>query len=186
MRCIALSVIAGGLVFASAANADVSYDLGFIGPLNSEVNGGITSNSFDIVISGDMGLQNIVGFAFEGFYDEDPSGASWASDTLLVITTPGGETWTVGGLSAPNDEDWDFQGGGSTDPGFYSHITEMWGLGEIDPVGTWTLTFTNDWNSSSASAITWDDPIFTLIEVPAPGALALLGIAGLAGTRRRR
>jgi hypothetical protein len=187
MRCIALSAIAGGLLVAGSATADVSYDLGSIGPLQSVANGGITSNTFEIEVLDSAGLMNIVGFAFEGNYDEqDPDSFSWASDTLLVITTPGGDTWTVGGLTSPNDEDWDFQGSGSDDPGFYEHLEGAWGLGEVDPVGTWTLTFTNDWDSTSATGLIWDDPIFTLIEVPGPGALALLGIAGLAGTRRRR
>ena len=63
MRCIALSAIAGGLLLAGTATADVSYDLGFIGPINSAANGGITSNSFEITISEDAGLLGIVGFA---------------------------------------------------------------------------------------------------------------------------
>ena len=183
-KSVVLSAIAGGMAVAGAASADFIYDLGMIGPINSAPNGGVTVNVFHIDVPAGL---NIIGFAFEGFYDEDPTpSASWASDTLLVIETPGGLTLSVGGITTPSDIDWDFQGGGSTDPGFYDHMTMGWSLGPVNPQGVWTLTFTNDWNSTSASAISWDDAIFTLIEVPAPGAAALLGLAGLLGVRRRR
>ena len=183
-KCVVLSAIAGGMLVAGSARADLIYDLGMIGPLNSAANGGVIVNVFEIDVAAGV---DIIGFAFEGFYDEDPTpNSSWASDTLLVIETPGGLTLTVGGITSPNDIDWDFQGGGSTDPGFYDHETLNWSLGQVDPEGIWTLTFTNDWDSASAAAISWTDPIFTLIEVPAPGAAALLALAGLCGARRRR
>ncbi len=48
------------------------------------------------------------------------------------------------------------------------------------------LLATDYWTPGSITFGTPRDMAFRLYGVPAPGALALLGLAGLAGTRRRR
>jgi len=49
--------------------------------------------------------------------------------------------------------------------------------------GTWTLTVSDNAGLDTGNISAWS---IELAAVPAPGALALLGLAGLAGTRRRR
>lgn len=51
--------------------------------------------------------------------------------------------------------------------------------------GVWTITFEGDFSGADGPML-WTDVEVWLLNVPAPGALALLGLAGLAGTRRRR
>lgn len=52
-------------------------------------------------------------------------------------------------------------------------------------VGTWRL-YGQDFAAGDTGALRQFSLYFTANEIPAPGALALLGLAGLAGARRRR
>ncbi len=55
-----------------------------------------------------------------------------------------------------------------------------------ESVSGFPLLATDYWTTGSVAFGTPRDMAFRLYGVPAPGALALLGLAGLAGTRRRR
>ena len=52
-----------------------------------------------------------------------------------------------------------------------------------DKLGTWSLTIIDNAGGDTGSIAGWQ---MVINNVPAPGALALLGMAGLIGTRRRR
>jgi MYXO-CTERM domain-containing protein len=53
----------------------------------------------------------------------------------------------------------------------------------LDKFGTWSLHFTDSAGGDTGELLDWG---FSLANVPAPGAMALLGLAGLVGGRRRR
>ena len=62
-------------------------------------------------------------------------------------------------------------------------------------LGRFALNGVDDFDLSGVVSVTWNNGIGTegnqlediaIMEVPAPGAFALLGLAGLAGGRRRR
>jgi hypothetical protein len=136
---------------------------------------------------------NIIGFKFEFDYTESPSDASYASDIGMHITGPGfpfpGGDWTIGSGSynawtfGPRDELWDFQGAGSTAPGHYSHTTFVnWQGQSVPRGGQWTIDFQAAYNAGTS----YSNVVLTLYKAPAPGGLALLGLAGVLGTSRRR
>ncbi|MDP1270965.1 hypothetical protein, partial [Klebsiella pneumoniae] len=54
----------------------------------------------------------VLGFEFEGTVSGLSGNSDWASDMRMVITSPGGEEFDVGGFSGPAN-DWAFQGSGS-------------------------------------------------------------------------
>lgn len=184
-----MAVAALAFAGTTAMAEDVVYDLGDLVLETSAA--GPTPVVIDLQI--DANEFGITGFTFEGDYSEDPAGGSWASDTKLVLS--GLLDYSIGGFSSPVN-DWDAldmdgsfpQGSGSNDDGFYSSTNPVWESAPIDKSagGTLTLTFTNDWNSDAASTMTWANATLIIHKIPAPGALALLGLAGLAGTRRRR
>ena len=136
---------------------------------------------------------NIIGFKFEFDYTEAPSDASYASDFAMHISGPGfpfaGGDWTVSSGSynawtfGPRDEVWDFSGSGSNAPGHYSHTTYTAWQGQTVPrTGQWVIDFQACYNAG----VTYSNVVLTLYKAPAPGALALLGLAGLVGPSRRR
>lgn len=165
---------------------DETYELGGFN-LNSEANGGVISASFTIVPpANDF---PIVGFSFSGTVAGITGSGSWASDLQLAIDDPNGNTTLIGGFSTPSDFDWDFQGSGSADDGDYASGPHfLWEDSPIDKdgVNAFVFTFTNDWNSELAAMHQWSNIEITFHKIPAPGALALLGLAGLVGSRRRR
>lgn len=173
-KALAFVAIAG---LASAASADHIFNVGSI----SLVGAGQPSVSFNFNTT----YAGATGFTFSGDFLDNPANpttASWASDLQMELTAPSGETYLIGGFTNPSAALWDFDGSGSNGPGTYAHD----GSGAFAPansVGSWTVKLTNDWNSASSYQV-WDNIVVTL--VPAPGAMALLGMGGLVATRRRR
>jgi hypothetical protein len=188
---------AAALCTTPAVLADTGWDPALDEPIL--INGGepfslvaLESITFEV----ELGANNnpVIGFSFAGVIEGISGTAAWASDTRLDIVAPDGTSYDIGGFTNPSDNDWDFDGGGSTNDGLYIH-----GLGSPDgdgqPAfvfdkiakgGIWSFTFTNDW--SGAPEITWKGVSILLHKqsIPAPGVLALLGVVGLAGSRRRR
>ena len=115
------------------------------------------------------------------------TGGSWASDMVFAITPPGvgGTAW--GGYNTQfglpnNGGTWAFDGPGSEASGSYTDTKTFVAGG-----GTaWNFLIGNGWTTSPA--VSYNNVVVTLhgAIVPAPGAFALLGLAGLAGSRRRR
>lgn len=190
MRSLTLASAAFALAISGAA---VAGDLGYDPALDQKLElGGFTlvspaNGGSPVVISFDLEENgaDVVGFSFSGNASGITDTGSWASDTNLVIDAPDGQSTSIGGFSGTPDFDWDFDGAGSTDDGFYESGPHL-AFNAAPKAGTWTFTFTNDWDSTAASDISWDGVSIILHKIPAPGALALLGLAGVAGGRRRR
>jgi len=87
-----------------------------------------------------------------------------------VASTNG--TWFV----TPADEQGEEQGGRVLIAQFSIYA----GSGEYD------MSFSAGFQGKDASGTTWNAAGDVMIAIPAPGALALLGLAGIAGRRRRR
>ena len=135
----------------------------------------------------------VIGFSFQGDYVLQPGGG-WGSDMNMRITGPSGSTVAIGGFGSPSDLDWDFQGSDSGPLGFYDSgphfhmdsgapVFNSNGDGSTNKTGFWLFTFTQDFGSDPTI---WENVQVTLHKIPAPGAMALLGLAGLMGGRRRR
>lgn len=186
---------AGLLVLAAAATA-AAGDLGYDPALDEKLDiptFGLADDesvtfSFDLPENGNP----VVGFSFSGTVSGISGTSTWASDTVLRIDAPGGGNVTAGGFNFPNDLDWDFDGSGSTDDGTYAsgpHLVDRLG----DPLfgggtpkgGTWSFTFTQSFGVADQT-VSWEGVSIVLHKIPTPGALALLGLAGLAGRGRRR
>jgi MYXO-CTERM domain-containing protein len=140
----------------------------------------------------------IIGITIQFDYAENPADASYASDLNLQILSAdfnalgavAANGLTFGGSSYGNtsawgvrDYTWDFNGSISSPPGHYSHTT-LFAPGAVPKTGAdWTFNWQQCYNAGN----TYSNITVTLHKaVPAPGALALLGMAGLTGIRRRR
>lgn len=183
-KTLALAAVAAfGLT--GAASADLTFDLGTF-----SLTGSLAGPTNDYTFSWTGYLE---GFSFSGDYSEDPVNATYASDTRLRVYLDGVEVYHIGGFTDPG-ADWDFQGVQSNAPGFYAHGLggAPWGGdgnhdGSISGSGDWEFVFTNGWHSDATTTQTWSNASLVLANaIPAPGALALLGLAGLVGARRRR
>lgn len=165
-------VALGGAAFAQEQSYDISWiveahDIGIvIGP------------SFDIV--SDL---EVTGWSLEVDYVNVFGDSSWMSDLELKLTNDDGD-WVVGQNDfdggdpfGPEDEIWDFDGAGGQPSGHYSHTSDFGG-----PAGDWNVMLAESWDGG----VEYNNMILTLHQIPAPGALALLGVAGLVGGRRRR
>jgi hypothetical protein len=172
MKTIAL---VAALAFASAASADVVvFDFGD-NLLGADESAGVLN--FDLAAG-----EEIVNVFVTMDY-VDLGNGSWASDIQLRITDPNNVTTYIGGLSTPRDFDFPFQGSQSTNTGHYEGDIADWV--SLSGVGTWSIEYINDWAGHSGED-EWNNLEAHLDIIPTPGALALLGIAGLAGRRRRR
>jgi hypothetical protein len=145
----------------------------------------ITSGSVDVSDNDNP----IVGFTLDIVYSEDPVDFSWASDLALQLDFGGGNIVNIASDAFFGDIDifaeadrnsiWDVDGIDSDDPGNYTHTFEF--ASPIDKTGTIGYVAQDGFNGGNS----WDITI-TLNKIPTPGAAALLGVAGLAATRRRR
>lgn len=158
---------------ASVANADVFVNVGDFTIGNVEG---------DFVQTVTLGAgANITGLDFEGFLAAQGGGAL-AGDTLLTVEAASGAQYTFGGY---DNEDpataWvGFAVGQNNMQSFDNVMDEA-------AEGDWTFTFSYDWGGGSTAFHTWENVGITLHQaIPAPGALALLGLAGICGVSRRR
>ena len=89
-------------------------------------------------------------------------------------------------------------GAPGADAGWYNSDPENYIGSPVDGkvfIGRFSMNGVSDFDISGVVSVTWNNGIGTegtqrkdieIMEVPAPGAFALLGLAGLAGNRRRR
>ncbi len=144
--------------------------------------------SFDLELADNA--KEIVGFIVEWDYFEPIPDGSWASDAQARLTSPTGATYVVGGFSQDIQPDvfWSFDGSGSDGPGHYGDdpkdIFTPW-KDDRQPKGLWHFEFENDWNPDP-NPNEYNNLTIHFLKIPAPGALALLGVAGMIGGRRRR
>ncbi|MFK7960242.1 MAG: PEP-CTERM sorting domain-containing protein [Phycisphaerales bacterium] len=178
-----LMLVAGtAIAITSAASADVvinfSGDLGALDMLTASVTD-VTGTLSSIDVSFD--------------YAEAVQDGSWASDAQMIVAD-GTNDFIAGGFTdiGAADTAWAFDGPGSDGDGTYGEnfIDADWAeLAMIGDDGDISISFQNNWDAD-ANANSYDVTIILKgIEgtvVPAPGALALLGLAGFAGRRRRR
>lgn len=108
----------------------------------------------------------VVGFSFEGTVAGVSGTGSWASDMCMIVEAPDGTIYGVGGISGTQANcsvnSWDFQGGGSTEDGFYESSHDDVFDPATGDAGDWTFTFVNDWSSTSAADMNWSDVTVTL------------------------
>ena len=174
------SFVLGGaavLAIATAASAEVTLDLG------NNTLGGNAANDYMFELIGTM-----TGFEITFDYVTN-DGGSWASDMVLYIIGPGLEGIAWGGFNTQfgipiNGGTWGFDGAGSAASGTYTDTKTH----SATAGGMWTFGIGNGWTTSPT--VEYNNVTLTLFGditfVPAPGAVALLGLAGLASSRRRR
>ena len=181
----------GGI--ASIATLAGTASAEFLIEIDLSVENEITMTALAGVASETVSFSNFTGVYFADFY----GGAGNSLAAVLVsgdLTTFGDPTDNSPSL---------FRGGGGADPGL-----NLWSFSSLDTVGvtaglqafegsaTWSLTGDMyadmlagaTFGSILADADTVDDPGTVIGEysvVPTPGALALLGVVGLASRRRR-
>ena len=175
LKSLSISAAAAALV-SGAAVAD--YDLEF------DVDGpGGNGSSYAVELEGSLAGMNVdANFVNLG-------GFTWAGDLLITIIDPEGNGLQFGGYDIdeglPNAGDfpssWD-----SSASGTYVHSVSLESLG-LSGSGVWSISVIDGY-TNGADTDRWDGTITLegVSLVPAPGAIALLGIAGIAGRRRRR
>ena len=164
-----------GTLSIAAANGATMYQNANGGPTSKEIN----SNFFPFVPSMEWDSYVSIGAYYQ-------NGAPFGGNNLNNI----GIDWSSfegGGDLVTDNGSWfvtpeDAQGGELNGQVFLGQFTVQGGLGTSDDLFGQINLQGKDANGDTWNAIgaTWNTP------VPAPGALALLGLAGLASSRRRR
>ena len=183
----------------SAASGTTAANYAF----GAQASGTATPSNYGVVIQNNTGA-DITGatISFEGFMNRNPSSTvnttsfSYLISSTALATAQGTGAGTLnnsaGSWTAVSDLGFSSPSTGTGAPGTQAAINPMLSLGNKSAA---LSGFT--WASGSYIYLRWTDldeagsdatmgvDNFT-ISVPAPGALALLGVAGLIGARRRR
>ena len=171
-------LIASGLAPLSlcgmaVANVDLDFEL-----LNS--NG---TDSISYVLNVDGGALDSIDFAIDFTNNGD---FTWAGDVLFGFTDPNGNSIEFGGfdvsfgytVAGDFPVDWDADVSGT-----YGYSADLAAFG-LSGGGDWIIEIANGYENSVDTS--WSGVLgLNGLAVPTPGVLALMGIAGLAGRRRR-
>ena len=163
-----------GDLFIGTANGATMYQNANGGPTSKEIN----SNFFPFVPSMEWDSYVSIGAYYQ-------NGAPFGENNLNNIGVDWA-AWEGGGDLFADNGSWfvtpdDAQGGELNGQVFLGQFTVQNGEGDFGGlVGQVNL------QGKDANGDTWNAIGASWVEVPAPGALALLGLAGLAGGRRRR
>jgi MYXO-CTERM domain-containing protein len=163
---------------ASSASAQIT-------PPNFNLSGGNSTAAHQQVLGGGF---NVTGFrltanALQADID------SWQSDIEMTLISPDNTTLLIGPNFAtpPGNLAWTnvVLGGTGTLPANSAaaqliDATFNFNFGQVD--GTWSVAFRHTYGQGTS--IAWEN--ITVTPIPAPGALALLGMGGLVAARRRR
>ncbi|MDG2020848.1 MAG: hypothetical protein P8J59_02750 [Phycisphaerales bacterium] len=162
------------MIVCGLAVADVDFDFEL---LNSN---GEESVSYVINVEGALdSIDFSIDFTNTGDF-------TWAGDVLFGFTDPNGNSIEFGGynvsfgytVAGDFPADWD-----SSTSGTYGYSADLASYG-LSGAGDWTVEVANGYTTSVDTS--WSGVLgMNGLAVPAPGALALLGLAGLAGRRRR-
>jgi len=194
MKIAAILVVAG---LAAAANAGVYTGPGGAIP---DATGfptvpGVFTSTIDASADTDFPITGVVVVLNFGTGDDAGNREhTWAAD--LIATVSFGSTnvrlLNLLGGSADMNGQYTFSDGAAAFPpaavggnlpnGTYSPFDALAGFNGLSGNGIWTLTITDNAGADVGDLVSWDLRI-----IPAPGALALLGLGGLfAGRRNRR
>jgi MYXO-CTERM domain-containing protein len=123
----------------------------------------------------------LTGISYSYSWTNDTGDSSWSSDMLLAVSNSGNFV-SVGGYNLSyGGSSWGALSGGPAS-GSYSGIAS----GSAAMSGNAGFYWANGWSSSAGTTSSGTFTLMGINAIPAPGALALLGLAGLAGRRRRR
>ena len=170
MKTLAIATVAGLATAASAQTVDLSglsYDGAVATPGGMVVTSGVTAIQFDLAVNaGDFG-NNI----------------SWGAEVEIQIDGPGGFSFNADGSDGEASDfgPSDLTFGWANSPGTFTFSGTAVVSGGA---GTYTLTIFDSFDDAGTDGSFLAGSTVTF--VPAPGAAALLGLGGLAATRRRR
>jgi hypothetical protein len=179
---IVTGVASIGLVAAIASADSITLDLAGI---NSNDAFGSPNNDLSLIALGDvtitgLGWDNVVG-------NGDDSGVSWGNEMRMAVVDSGDLS---GVFVTFFPEDGSGSAGGVWGPASSGGIIDLaaQGLSFNTTSGSLLVEFFESYDDVSGGTDAHYESGTVTIEysVPAPGALALLGLAGLAGGRRRR
>lgn len=117
---------------------------------------------------------------------------SWGSEINVTLThVPSGWSFNADGDDADFDDDGpaDFLFGWGNSSGVFSFqgSVNMAGQGPADTFGEWRISLSDDFDDGvNPDHFYHSGSTITINKIPAPGALALLGLGGVAAMRRRR
>jgi uncharacterized protein (TIGR03382 family) len=175
---VAISALAASAGIASAAIYDESVDGDLasvaLGPTMFDVTAG-TNSVFGTI--GDTDFEDFIGFTID-------AGEQLTSITLTSFVTAGGNTSTGFRLYTDQGSGWFQASAGSMVPGDVgTNFLDVWDLSDVggsSPLGP------GSYGVVLAEFTAGQSYSFDITVTPAPGSLALLGLSGLAVTRRRR
>jgi MYXO-CTERM domain-containing protein len=170
----AAGVASAAVVASTSADVTVEFDTGNIVGL---------SNGGEVIFLAEGLTGTFTGMDLDvDFYASNSSGV-WASDLLVAVsdgTFSAGLEW--GGFNTT----FGFADGGSFNWGRSSYGENFSSFSGYNmAVNNGALVILNGWSTSPGGSWRGTITLYGVDAVPAPGALALLGVAGLAGRRRR-
>lgn len=164
--------ISGDVVDSPGASNDVYHYFTFAGFTGGAYGGGFIYLPYN--------SKTVTGVSvYMSIYDSYDGGpSSFPGDMKVDLFAPDGQYFSVGGFDT-YVQGWDYVNYGNGN-------TYEYNSGQFNnaPKGYWYIRLTNDWASSSESM--YGSGLIIFHKIPAPGALGLLGVAGLLAAPRRR